>query len=75
MERERERERKRKKEKGKGKVAHASRSKGQTGGVAEDPLFFKPLKFVLGLPKWKFLLGKRHFTGKNATEGPHSISC
>ena len=26
----------------------------------------KPLKFVLGLPKWKFSTGKRHLTpGKN----------
>ena len=24
--------------------------------------FSKPLKFVLGLPKWKFSTGKRHFT-------------
>ena len=28
--------------------------------------FSKPLKFVLGLPKWKFSTGKKHFTpGKN----------
>ena len=24
--------------------------------------FLKPLKFVWGVPKWKFLPGKRHFT-------------
>ena len=24
--------------------------------------FSKPLKFVLGLPKWKFPTGKKHFT-------------
>ena len=28
--------------------------------------FSKPLKFVLGLPKWEFSTGKKHFTpGKN----------
>ena len=32
---------------------------------SSPPLFFhlsKPLKFVLGLPKWKFSTGKKHFT-------------
>ena len=29
--------------------------------------FSKPLKFVLGLPKWQFSTGKRHFTpGKHS---------
>ena len=29
--------------------------------------FSKPLNFVLGLPKWEFPTGKRHFTlGKNS---------
>ena len=32
-------------------------------------LFSKPLKFVLGLPKWKFSTGKKHFTpGKKNQE-------
>ena len=35
--------------------------------------FLKPLKFVLGLPKWKFLLEKgiSHWEKKTVTEGPH----
>ena len=28
----------------------------------ERTFFSKPLKFVLGLPKWKFSTGKKHFT-------------
>ena len=40
----------------------------EVGKVEERTSFFffchfsKPLKFVLGLPKWKFSTGKKHFT-------------
>ena len=58
-----------------------TRSKGPTSGITGGQtftffFFFFFFFFTFWnqrnlLPKWKFLLGKRHFTlGKNATEGP-----
>ena len=62
---------KKKKKKGKWKIENG---RGKSYKMRRGPFFFfsfpfhfsKPLKFVLGLPKWEFSTGKNQFTlGKN----------
>ena len=36
--------------------------------------FLKQLKFVLGLPKWKFSTGKKHFTPAGKNQGKVTLS-